>query len=574
MEHLSEVHRETRFALQSSAEAVWEVAFAPDGLEEQPTYEIVGTGSELAHTFTEVGTHKLRATRSGDKKLFEFTVESRVVRYEIRQLSDHDRNLYFDALHQLYVLGQEEGEKLYGSSFKSMSYLIRQHLYGAADIECDHWHDDAGILTHHIGVTWEMEQSLRMIEPKTAAHYWDYTKEAADGISWWQSDIFNDDWFGASSPANADHIVDTGRWAFTPVMTDARDFSDMTNPYGLLRSPWNTNPTPYLLRYNRTFSTFADQDSQFPTCTEFAAYVNETLGTVMAGLNGFLHGPVHIMIGGHWNQKNFWGNNRDYSWPMYGDVHLLFSKFMWRQGYVKVPELCAADVPGDECMPSCNAAAIGDKSAREVLKTTRIYGGDGWGIPLNFSLTTYTKGADSTLEQLTDEDLLEELCHVGYPGEMFTSSAPQDPTFWPLHGNAERYVQALRYYKDAGYLRNFDETWTYEHGPTPSDTHTVCDWSGVEKGSMELPTCTKGETCSGHKADDLLPFTDMEWVDGVASKLFTNAEFYEKLSPFNKNLPYVYDSVTYWDGCSGDAGDLLETARNNGYWEGNLDRDD
>ena len=46
---------------------------------------------------------------------------------------------------------------------------MREHLYGGADKVCDHWHDDAGILNHHIGVTWTMEQSLRMINPKTAA---------------------------------------------------------------------------------------------------------------------------------------------------------------------------------------------------------------------------------------------------------------------------------------------------------------------------------------------------------------------------------------------------------------------
>ena len=34
-------------------------------------------------------------------------------------------------------------------------------------------HDDAGILTHHIGITWEFENNLRKIDTRTAAHYWD-----------------------------------------------------------------------------------------------------------------------------------------------------------------------------------------------------------------------------------------------------------------------------------------------------------------------------------------------------------------------------------------------------------------
>ena len=39
-----------------------------------------------------------------------------------------------------------------------------------------------------------------------------------------------------------------------------------------------------------------------------------------------------------------------------------------------------------------------------------------------------------------------------------------------------------------------------------SDTDVVCDWSGVAPDSFEMPRCTQGVTCAGHRADDLLPF--------------------------------------------------------------------
>ena len=68
------------------------------------------------------------------------------------------------------------------------------HLYGAADKACDHWHDDAGIVNHHVAITWQFEQSLRMIDPRTASHYWDYTREAGKGIEWYDSPVFNDEW--------------------------------------------------------------------------------------------------------------------------------------------------------------------------------------------------------------------------------------------------------------------------------------------------------------------------------------------------------------------------------------------
>ena len=70
--------------------------------------------------------------------LFDFDVEARIVRYEIRDLSDEDRELYLAALQTFYATSDEEGLKKYGSKFRSLEYLVRQHLYGAADKACDH----------------------------------------------------------------------------------------------------------------------------------------------------------------------------------------------------------------------------------------------------------------------------------------------------------------------------------------------------------------------------------------------------------------------------------------------------
>ena len=158
----------------------------------------------------------------------------------------------------------------------------------------------------------------------------------------------------------------------------------------------------------------------------------------------------------------------------------------------------------------------------------------------------------------TTEMLLEEICHMGSPGEMFTSAAPQDPTFWPLHGIAERFLSYKRIAAEWG-ITTINETWGYRHGAIMSDTHTVCDWSSVADKSgdddmgygdgklgMELPTCISGVTCPGHKADDLLPMGD--FLD--KGETYTNVEWYNFTAPWNDELPYVYDSYTNWPGCS------------------------
>merc|ERR1711998_778771 len=108
--------------------------------------------------------------------------------------------------------------------------------------------------------------------------------------------------------------------------------------------------------------------------------------------------------------------------------------------------------------------------------------------------------------------LYKALCHVGHAGEMFTSAAPYDPLFWVVHGLAERYLSFKRYAASTG-NSTLDETWGYTHGKitsgdtVASDTNVVCDWSTTRKDTYDMPNCQKA-TCPGHRADDLIPFTD------------------------------------------------------------------
>jgi hypothetical protein len=481
--------------------------------------------------FETPGTYTLEALIPGDEtEKTTFTVTAKIVRREIRDLTEDDREAYFSAMHKMYTIGQVAGEAKYGSDFMSSDFLVREHLYGAAQKECDHWHDDAGFLTHHVGVTWQFEKSLRMVDPTTASHYWDYTREASEGVNWWESNIFGDDWFGPCNPKDPLHVVNVGRWAYTKVMTEARGFSNITNPYGLLRSPWNTNPTPYLMRYARVVGSFGDGFTEFPTCANFAASTSKSMefGAIMKALNGYLHGPIHLMTGGMWNTKQHemirYGSKTDHP-----DNFLLMSKFLWRQGLVRTPSFCSADTSGDDCMATCPESLRSGRKAEELFRTYGLYG---------------TTSNTPLVEGYTAEDLLTELCHVGYPGEMFTSSAPQDPLFWPLHGNAERYVQLIRILARKGHII-LDETWDYVHTKNlASDTGVVCDWSGVE--GMEMPTCEKA-TCPGHNELDLLPFANLSpSLPGHVS----NGQFWAAIHPHSKDTDYVYDSLDYWKGCA------------------------
>ena len=39
-----------------------------------------------------------------------------------------------------------------------------------------------------------------------------------------------------------------GRFGYVPTMMNATEYSDVYNSYGMLRSPWNNDPTPFLTR--------------------------------------------------------------------------------------------------------------------------------------------------------------------------------------------------------------------------------------------------------------------------------------------------------------------------------------
>ena len=538
--YVADVSKPTKLALSDGSATIWVILDA-DG---NTWYESAAEEAELELTFGAVGTYTVQVTTPRSWGYTEYTVSARLVRREIRNLSDEERERFFAALHRVYVTEQAEGENLYGPNFRSAAWLVREHLYGAADIECDHWHDDAGILNHHIGITWQLEQSLYSIDNTTAAHYWDYTLDAIEDYDWWDSPIFGDDWFGSPITNNSHKVVTTGRWAYTPVLTGARGFSNITNPYGLLRSPWNTNPTPYLMRSRYTLGHLGDGYTSFPACSCFSSFMMDSswIGTMLFALNGALHGPVHIMVGGHWsyNPGKWSALSNELS---FSDAMLLISKAFWRQGWTRCPSSCSADTPADECVCSCPESVRGNRTAAEIFELAGL-----WNLNPNSDLLTLMAN-----NGVSDDDLLDLLCEVGHPGEMFTSAAPQDPTFWPLHGLAERFVQYARVLKLAGTL-TFSEDWGYAHATNlPSDTGLVCDWSGVHEASVErrettMPTCVKG-TCPGHKIDDTLPFTNLLKTQ---TGLYTNSEFYELTSPYSEDLPYAYDTLAYWPGCTDD----------------------
>lgn len=520
--------------------------------------ELAFSGSTVTHLFTTTGFHNLtlRADVAFDSfnlsTIKEDAIMVKYIRREIRNLRDTDRNAFLDALQVIYYTDTLSGLSLYGGEYKGIEYYIRKHLYGAASRACDHWHDGAGIMTHHIGFTLEFERNLQLVDPVVSIPYWEYTKDDTDycvqsgSNTCWensisqQSPIFDPEWFGAANPSpSGDHSIQMGRWSKLSVLQAARNFSDITNSYGLLRSPWNTDPTPFVMRFGNV-----NGGSWEPMvgCSRWdACFESDSIGELNNCLNGGTHGPIHIMLGGQWDMNH--SIIVDAASPFNGisGPHLLLAKHLWRYGYMNCPEVCSRDTPTSQCKCECPTSVREDVTAYEILaeKTNIMH----WlsshahgAIKFNVSTERYSiEGYTEEKQFRTWELLLNALCDPGHVGEMYTSAAPYDPLFWAIHPTAERLLGWRRILSDKAW-KPLDETWSYAHHDDTSDFGRVCYW----ESNITLPRCDLG-VCPGHNADDILPFEGLI-VQGESP---TNIELYNFIHPWNPELSYAYDSFLY-----------------------------
>ena len=466
---------------------------------------------------------------------YNFTLAMKYVRREIRSLTDEDRETFFSALELLYSLSETEGQRLYGTKFHNAEYFSYKHLTGAGTTDCDHWHDGAGIITHHMAFTLEFEQSLQAINPAIANPYWEYGMDTYLYDHWSESPIFDADWFGMSSPTNPEHKIDDGgRWDELLVpdgdtysewsILDTGSLNPYVNGFGHMRSPWNNNPFQQLGRHNKTYSM--TQYETMPECSVLqSCFKSTTLADLNDCSNGQTHGPVHILIGGAWGDGTLF-DDEDISMVQKPDK-LLFFKVLWRMGYTRCPDTCTYGKP---CKCSVPQKYIDEYGAESILKATNVY----------YALETELKNADDALFL----KVLRAVEDPGIAGEMFSSAAAFDPTFWPLHGQLERLLGAKRIMISQGTITDFDETWAfteYNKASGAAYLNGKCDWSDVAgSGDLTLPTCTMDVICEGHNEDDVLEFSNFLNED----EEYTNKDFYDFIHPWSEDLPYTYDT---WD---------------------------
>uniref|UniRef100_A0A6V1TYR0 Tyrosinase copper-binding domain-containing protein n=1 Tax=Heterosigma akashiwo TaxID=2829 RepID=A0A6V1TYR0_HETAK len=543
-EHIAEPFRVT------TLEATFDGEVIPNHHHLDFTWEVDGEVQKLKAnaidlTFTTVGLKSVKLTiadsSSGSVGNYESEVVVKYVRREIRSLTDEDRKRTLDAIETIYRVDQQTGEELYGENYRSIVSFSKEHLNGAGRLGCDSWHDDAGIVTHHLGFTIEFEEVMQLIDPMISLPYWEYTIDTdLYGDNIWESPIFQDEWFSPLDTVDENHVVNQGRFAYLEIPKITDGSFDVLNPYGLLRTPWVTDPNPYLTRGKEI-----NKGALFGSvsCNMFKSTFNQgDIATINNRLNGGAHGPVHIQIGGEWNVNDEMLSFMD----AYGGFEyklVLVFKILWRTGFARCPTTCA-EGETCECYAPVEVLEEAGLTAYEAMKqidVLKYLSTDGDYVYTSDDGEYHIYGLEDSPEEEEAVwlKILQALANPGWVGEMYTSSAPTDPTFWILHPTAERLLSARRLVKDT---MSLDETWGYTHQDNnPSDNGWVCDWSNVE--GWGLPDCVQG-TCSGHNADDVLEFNFINFP----GKQFTNQELYDYIDPTNVDLPYMYDSYN-WDHC-------------------------
>lgn len=205
---------------------------------------------------TQTVTVQMRNAVTGDLYTSaDVTVLGKYVRRELRQLVDQDRVAFFQAISTMQRVPTQVGKKIYGPKYRSKDFFNRIHLYYGGSKSCDHWHQGPGFVTSHVAFSLMYEQSLQSVNPSISLPYWDFTLESTffTPNTFRQSGVFASDWFGDPICNNSLHTPTEGRFAYVPVMQNAENFSQVLSPYGLLKSPWNADPSSYLSRSDLIF---------------------------------------------------------------------------------------------------------------------------------------------------------------------------------------------------------------------------------------------------------------------------------------------------------------------------------
>jgi len=378
-----------------------------------------------------------------------------------------------------------------------------------------------------MALTLEFERALQAVVPSVSIPYFDFTLESTfyDAGDFRSSGVFAPSWFGDAAPLNTLRTVTAGRWAFVPTMADARGFSRWTNSYGLLRAPWNNDPTPFSTRSDKVYGY---RNNLKPSgCAEYARALAQTSWVGLARqLNSAAHGHIHELIGGSWDHdysKNMTHDSRLHP-AVFTFAHQIqaLSKLLWRAGVVECPAACDLSADASQaCACTCGTATSASPYATlrdaGVLAAAQFFDADEKliasfvgedGTSTEYRLPNYSAAESEEIYAA----LLAILCVPGHIGDMYQATSTNDVLFWVLHPTLDRLWHYKRLVANSS---SFDAAWPHD-----------------------------AAACYGHNPSDKQPF---KWLFGDPEPL-ENVELVRRFDPKSAALAYAYDRFE-WTHC-------------------------
>jgi hypothetical protein len=356
----------------------------------------------------------------------------------------------------------------------------------------------------------------------------------------------------------------TGRWAFNPTMVGSREYSYWVNSYGLMRAPWNSDPTPFL---TRSGDVYGYANNIKPSgCAEYQhALKKDNWMALSKQLNSAAHGHIHELMGGAWNHyyaEKLGGAAHPAVFTFAHEIQAL-SKILWRTGYVTCPGSCDMTAAAADCQCTCDADALRGKEAAAILAETGILASTEYFdadfhllnkdsfLDANGTVRDPIPGHGAAESRHVYNSLLSLLCNPGHLGDMYQATSTNDITFWVIHNTVDR----LWHFKRLGNQANYDETWEsfatcYGHNPRNVQPFSALFDDGATAAHRRR---LEGEADGGADAAGagatLMKERGGSGSTGSVGGYYTNIELYENLHPNNRALQYVYDNFN-WPHCS------------------------
>jgi hypothetical protein len=225
------------------------------------------------------------------------------VRREIRSLSETERLRVFDAMIVMKKTSTGVGKRQYGSDFINYDDLVLKHFDASATKPCDQAHLGAAFLVYHRAFCLMFENSLVAIDSRIQGlPYWDYNMDSQRGADPRQSVVWSDTWFGSSSGDQSQgnavldgHFTRNG-WR---IKQNVAKTHGLSNPFDMLRAPFNNNPSPYVTRHDKACKTVTKINLKaWELCLKPPNFL-----TYYACIDPTIHTMAHSWLGGIWNTR-------------------------------------------------------------------------------------------------------------------------------------------------------------------------------------------------------------------------------------------------------------------------------